>query len=533
MSTGPDVTHIFISYASADRPRVKPLVDALCQQGWSVWWDRTILAGKTFDRVIEAALRDSRCVIVLWSRDSVDSDWVWTEADDGKRRGILVPAMLDDVNIPFPFRRIQTANLIGWSGALPSEQFNELSRAVSDVLSNSDTRDARSPQETKRSTQQTQQKRDHNQEEANKTTLKQTESEQLEQEKHAQAEQERLEREQKERAEQERLEREKAALARAEQQSTEGVEEARYQHEAKQLAKLQERSHFRDGLRNRYFIATAAGMTILVLLTFYLKYERRPAKDATTKLLSTEALKPSSAPNNTVASQSSEPSNTVASPSNQASQASRELMSKPTSIPSKRHAPSTSTTKIAGADESAIVKEAFSQPTTQQERQKINVEPQSNLMKRLRDLAYPLGIWTDQETHLTWTSKDVKWKSESDGYIPFRSQKDADLYCTGLILAGLSWRLPTIKELKGLYDDPNALHDGPDAFLRYPRNPGYQRYHIKTGNIHLFFVVQRSKDIDAQSMDVLFDFSNGTEIHRADTFAGTLCVTTDVPHASR
>jgi hypothetical protein len=131
------VNDIFISYASADRPRVKPLVDALQQQGWSVWWDRTIRAGRTFDRVIEAALKDARCVIVLWSRTSIESDWVRTEADEAKRRGILVPALIDDVEIPLAFRRIQAANLVGWSGALPSAQFDELALAVSEVLSSS------------------------------------------------------------------------------------------------------------------------------------------------------------------------------------------------------------------------------------------------------------------------------------------------------------------------------------------------------------------------------------------------------------
>ncbi|MBV9295028.1 MAG: toll/interleukin-1 receptor domain-containing protein [Acidobacteriaceae bacterium] len=59
------MSDIFISYASADRSRIRPLVNALQQQGWSVWWDRTILAGKTFDQVIEAALADARCVVVL------------------------------------------------------------------------------------------------------------------------------------------------------------------------------------------------------------------------------------------------------------------------------------------------------------------------------------------------------------------------------------------------------------------------------------------------------------------------------------
>lgn len=129
------MSDIFISYASADRSRVEPLVDALRGLGWSVWWDRTIPAGKTWDQVIEAALTDARCVIVLWSHASVRSDWVRTEAEEGKRRGILIPAMIEDVNIPLAFKRIQAANLINWSGTLPSTDFDEFSQAISEVLS--------------------------------------------------------------------------------------------------------------------------------------------------------------------------------------------------------------------------------------------------------------------------------------------------------------------------------------------------------------------------------------------------------------
>jgi len=131
------VSDIFISYANADRPRVEPLVDALQQQGWSVWWDRKILAGRTYDKVIEGALKDARCVIVLWSRDSIESDWVRTEADNGKKREILVPVLLDAVDVPLAFNRIQAANLVGWSGVLPSAQFDDLALAVSEVLSTS------------------------------------------------------------------------------------------------------------------------------------------------------------------------------------------------------------------------------------------------------------------------------------------------------------------------------------------------------------------------------------------------------------
>jgi formylglycine-generating enzyme required for sulfatase activity len=130
------LSDVFISYATQDRARVQPLVKAFEKQGWSVWWDRRILAGKRYDQVIEAALNDARCVVVLWSRDSIDSEWVANEAEEGRQRGILVPVLLDAVRIPLAFRRIHAAGLMDWNGELPSSAFDELARAVSDVLSN-------------------------------------------------------------------------------------------------------------------------------------------------------------------------------------------------------------------------------------------------------------------------------------------------------------------------------------------------------------------------------------------------------------
>ncbi len=55
---------VFMSYASEDRERVRPLVDALKVRGWSVWWDREIVPGDAFEARIERALADARCVVV-------------------------------------------------------------------------------------------------------------------------------------------------------------------------------------------------------------------------------------------------------------------------------------------------------------------------------------------------------------------------------------------------------------------------------------------------------------------------------------
>ena len=71
---------IVIIYANEDEARVEPLARLLEATGWSVWWDRDIPVGRTFDEVIEEALDAARCVIVVWTEESVASRWVKTRA---------------------------------------------------------------------------------------------------------------------------------------------------------------------------------------------------------------------------------------------------------------------------------------------------------------------------------------------------------------------------------------------------------------------------------------------------------------------
>ena len=126
----PSVSDIFISYASEDRARIRPLAEALEARGWSVFWDTTLLPGETWRRKITAELDAARCVIVLWSERSVESHWVEQEAEEGQRRRILVPAMIDRVTIPLGFRSLQAANLVGWDGKAGHGELEKILRAV-------------------------------------------------------------------------------------------------------------------------------------------------------------------------------------------------------------------------------------------------------------------------------------------------------------------------------------------------------------------------------------------------------------------
>jgi len=128
------VGDIFISYARPDRARVEPLARALSQQGWSVWWDRDIPFGKTFDQVIAEAIGAARCVIVVWSGAAVQSHWVVEEAHEGHRRNILVPVQIDPVAPPLGFRRLQAADLTGWTGRPSHPEFRKLLRDIESVM---------------------------------------------------------------------------------------------------------------------------------------------------------------------------------------------------------------------------------------------------------------------------------------------------------------------------------------------------------------------------------------------------------------
>ena len=129
------MSDIFISYAREDLARARLFADALQAKGWTVWWDRTIRPGQNFDEAIEKALDQSHCVVVLWSKYSIDSNWVKTEAAEASDRGILVPALIDDVRIPFEFRRRHAARLVEWTGDASHEDFRQLCEAISGIMS--------------------------------------------------------------------------------------------------------------------------------------------------------------------------------------------------------------------------------------------------------------------------------------------------------------------------------------------------------------------------------------------------------------
>ena len=121
---------IFLSYAHADKTRAQRLAAALEEGGYTVWWDALIEGGSRFASSIDEALEAADAVIVLWSKNSIDSDWVRDEATHARDRHRLVPVSLDNCRPPMGFRQYQMIDMTRWHGRADSPQFDAIRRAI-------------------------------------------------------------------------------------------------------------------------------------------------------------------------------------------------------------------------------------------------------------------------------------------------------------------------------------------------------------------------------------------------------------------
>ncbi|NUR45160.1 MAG: TIR domain-containing protein [Sphingomonas sp.] len=121
---------VFLSYDRDDSAAAKVIATALEKLGHSVWWDLHVRGGAQFAKVIEEALKAADAVVVLWSKDAIDSAWVRDEAAAGRDSGRLIPATIDGTEAPLGFRQFQVIDLTDWKRGARSRSFNQLADAI-------------------------------------------------------------------------------------------------------------------------------------------------------------------------------------------------------------------------------------------------------------------------------------------------------------------------------------------------------------------------------------------------------------------
>src|SRR6516165_3854593 len=115
------MNEVFISYARPDRKLAAGLAGVLEERGYSVWWDRELVAGQEFDATIRRVLDSCRAAIVIWTHASVGSRWVLGEAETAASKRKLIPVLADDLapeELPIGFRALHTVTLSDTDGLL-------------------------------------------------------------------------------------------------------------------------------------------------------------------------------------------------------------------------------------------------------------------------------------------------------------------------------------------------------------------------------------------------------------------------------
>lgn len=125
-------TDVFVSYKAEDRSRLRPLITALEEEGFTVWWDTHIGGGAHWREDIQEHLNAAKCVIVVWTKRSVgpEGDFVRDEASHARKRGAYLPVRLDPVEPPLGFGEVQAISLKGWKGNRTDPRFLALADAV-------------------------------------------------------------------------------------------------------------------------------------------------------------------------------------------------------------------------------------------------------------------------------------------------------------------------------------------------------------------------------------------------------------------
>lgn len=111
---------VFLSYSREDTALAQRLAHAIEAAGYTVWWDRQISVGATFDDAIQHALSDARVFVTLLTARSVKSQWVQYELGAAMQKQRenpefrILPVVAEDLSLeelPMRIRQFQGLSL--------------------------------------------------------------------------------------------------------------------------------------------------------------------------------------------------------------------------------------------------------------------------------------------------------------------------------------------------------------------------------------------------------------------------------------
>jgi hypothetical protein len=126
------LAEVFLSYSRTDRPIAQAVALELQRLGVDVWWDHDLLGGDDFRQRIAEILARAGATVVIWSRRSVESQWVVGEASAARENKTLLPVNIDRSDPPLDFRAVHSIDFADW---VPGDQLPEqLVKALTERL---------------------------------------------------------------------------------------------------------------------------------------------------------------------------------------------------------------------------------------------------------------------------------------------------------------------------------------------------------------------------------------------------------------
>lgn len=115
-SSPSDIPHVFLSYSRRDLTAMNRLRDDMRNAGLRVWTDENLTPGtSSWQAAIEEAIERAVCVVVLFTPDSRQSEWVMAELQYARmQKVVIVPVLMrgdESRSIPMAFANWQWLDL--------------------------------------------------------------------------------------------------------------------------------------------------------------------------------------------------------------------------------------------------------------------------------------------------------------------------------------------------------------------------------------------------------------------------------------
>jgi hypothetical protein len=97
-----------------------------------------MIPGQHWEKELHDKLKNCRAVVVIWTRTSINSEWVHLEASAGLEIDALVPLQLEKfeiAQIPSKFKHIHASDLTAWAGNSTYSELDSAVRALQEIMS--------------------------------------------------------------------------------------------------------------------------------------------------------------------------------------------------------------------------------------------------------------------------------------------------------------------------------------------------------------------------------------------------------------